>query len=165
MNTNLIIAIVFAGLFGLTFMFIALWCLGRYIHHCCLDVGQWLHALSPHSAKNPPVVYIEKHRSRSRKSERGRRLDPPRTKSDHESGNFEYERTGDGSVDMRPTVQLCVPVQAQQQPYNPIYYPSLRWQDQTQNIQPVMQHQTPMHWQAQDISQVPTYVMQTAIPQ
>lgn len=163
-NTNLIIAIIFAGSFGLALMFIALWCLSRYIYRCCLNIGQWLHALSPQPPKDPLVVYVENHRSRSRKSERGRNLDPLRTKRDHESGNFEYEQTGDGSVDTRPTVQLCAPVQVQQQPYTPRYYPLL-WQDQTQNIQSVMRHQTSMHWQAQGTPQVPTYATQTTIPQ
>jgi hypothetical protein len=184
--TNLIIALVFAGIFGAALIYVALWFIHRYIHQRCYEFEHWFHFLFPGQSRPPRCVYIEKaeerepsnHRLRSAKREQGR-SGRSQTRKYHEDRDRESNRARDAYVDpsrprdverARLMIQFNTPTQPQQQqPYGQSYYPSLgqeQWPGTNQvGCSPQIQQQIPMPWQAQGVAHMPPFAMPTAVPQ
>lgn len=79
-NTNLIVAIVFAGLFGAAVVWLAIYYLHRYIHMKCLKLAHWFHLL----IKPEPEDYgHEKGRSNAGSSSRSRSMRRGRSKREY----------------------------------------------------------------------------------
>jgi hypothetical protein len=89
-STSLVIAVVFAGIFGTALVWLAIYCIHRYIHMSCLKLDHWfhVHVLIPPGWRSPcrhcegtgrKVKTREKSRSsssrrrRNRSASRGRR--------------------------------------------------------------------------------------------
>jgi hypothetical protein len=73
-HTNLIVALVFAALFGAVLIWLAIYYIHRYIHLRCLELDHWFHLLTPPHWHTPcrhcegtGRSKIEKSRSRSSK--------------------------------------------------------------------------------------------------
>jgi hypothetical protein len=178
-TTNLIIALVFAGVFGTALIYLALWYIHRYIHQRCLDLEHWFHILLPRHSRPPPTVYVEKgehrerskHRSRSSKRERGRsaRAHSRKHESRDRDLNADWPRQRDVER-ARPSMPMGAPMQPQH-PYAQPYYPPLAWHDQTQGAaqpqypQPMMQPHMPMPWQTQGAPQMSPLAMPARMPQ
>ena len=150
-NTNLIIALTFAGILGAALIYLILWYIHRYIHQCCLDLEHWFHVLSSRRSKTcvekAEMRETSKQRSRSRQRERGR--SESRRNYDWKE-NAEWWRHRDVER-MRRMMQLDAP----QQLYGPTYYPALGRQDQTPSASLMMY----------GMAQVAPIAMSTAIPQ
>ncbi|KAG9189648.1 hypothetical protein G6011_06516 [Alternaria panax] len=184
--TNLIIALVFAGIFGAALIYVALWFIHRYIHQGCYELEYWLYSLFSNQLRPPPFVYAEKeegresskHRSRSVRKERER---PARsqTRKYYEDRDRESNRVGDADLDWsrprdveraRPMIQFDTPMKPhQQQSYGQAYYPSLgqeQWPGANRfECFPQMQQQLPMSWQAQGVAHMLPFAVSTALPQ
>ena len=169
-NTNLIIALIFAGLFGAALILLALWGIHSYINQRCLDLEHCFHFPSTCRSRPSPFVYVEKvehrsqsrHRSRSRKGERGRRSERSQTRKNYAGQNHGFDQIRDvGSA--RPMMPFYAPLQAQET-YGRQCYPSLGWEEQAQNLQPMMQQQVPMPWRAQGAVQMPPLAMPATVP-
>ncbi|KAF1938092.1 hypothetical protein EJ02DRAFT_514778 [Clathrospora elynae] len=175
-NANLIIALVFAGIFGAALIWLALWYIHRYIHQRCLELDHWFHLLSPRQPTPPPCVYVgkieqreqSKQRSRSAKRERGRSENArpreqygSRDRGSHQASNSNKEWPSNRDVEnARPTIQINPPMQ------NPLYgqpyYPVIGWQEYPQQM---MHPQMSMPWQSQGAPQISPYAMPATVPQ
>ncbi|KAF1917357.1 hypothetical protein BDU57DRAFT_537049 [Ampelomyces quisqualis] len=78
-STNLIVALVFAALFGAALVWLAIYYLHRYIHRRCLELDHWFHVLTPphwrstcRHCDGTGREGEKKARSRSRSAERSR---------------------------------------------------------------------------------------------
>lgn len=162
-NTKLIIAIVFASLFGFFTICFVIWCVGCYMHRHCLDPGQYFYTWSLQPVQPPAVVCVERNCSRDEKSVRGRRPERLRIQRDHEHRDCEEGRIRCGNGDTRPMVQH--PIQAYHEPRGQPYHPSLKRKDWLQNMQPMMQQQIPTHWQAQGALRASPSVVYPEMPQ
>ncbi|KAF1831460.1 hypothetical protein BDW02DRAFT_54997 [Decorospora gaudefroyi] len=177
-NTNLIIALVFAAVFGAALIWLTLWYIHRWIHQRCFDLEHWFHILIPRRSRQPQRVYVErveqgedsKHRSRSAKRERGY-SEHARSRKRHESHDREANTGWPRQRDVeRARPAMNAPVQ-QQQPYGQPYYPSIGWQNPTQGAgqmaypQQALQSQVPMPWPAQGAAGMSPFVMPMVAPQ
>jgi hypothetical protein len=52
-NKNLIIALVFAAVFGTALIWLAIYYIHRYIHLCCLELDHWFHLVTPPQWRSP----------------------------------------------------------------------------------------------------------------
>jgi hypothetical protein len=80
-NTNLIVALVFAAVFGAVLVWFAFYCIYRYFRRGCLELRHWFRLVTPPHWRSPchscdgtgrVVVTGEKSRSRSRRREKSR---------------------------------------------------------------------------------------------
>jgi hypothetical protein len=105
-TTNLIIALIFAGIFGAALVYLGLWYVHRYIHQRCYELEHWFHFLFPSRTRPPPVVYVEKvepresskHRLRSAKRERGR-SERSQTRKYYQGRDLESHRARDANAE------------------------------------------------------------------
>jgi len=193
-TTNLIVALVFAGIFGTALVYLGLWYVHCYIHQRCYELEHWFHFLFPSRTRPPPVIYVEKveqreseryrepskHRSRSAKRERGR-SERSQTRKYYEGRDVESQRVGYGNGNgngnwaghrdgerARPVMQIGGP--QQQQPYGQSYYPPGDWQEECPGVNFVCHHpgitqRMPVSWQSQVAAQMPPFSMPTSAPQ
>jgi len=193
-TTNLIIALVFAGIFGTALVYLGLWYVHCYIHQRCYELEHCFHFLFPSRTRPPPVIYVEKveqreleryrepskHRSRSAKRERERgRSERSQTRKYYEGRDVESQRVGYGNGNgnwagqrdgerARPMMQIVGP--QQQQPYGQSYYPPGDWQEECPGVNFVCHHpgitqRMPVSWQNQVAAQMPSFAMPTGVPQ
>lgn len=176
--TNLIIALVFAGVFGAALIYVALWFIHRYIHQSCCEIEHWCHTLFSSQARPPPCVHIGKgeqrepprHQSRSTKRERERpEGSQTRKYYEHRDGESHAARNPNAGW-ARPMLQFNSSTQPQQQQsYGQLYYPSLeqkQWPSANQVDYPSrIQQQIPVPWQTQGVAHMPPFAMPTAVPQ
>jgi hypothetical protein len=94
-HTNLIIALVFAAVFGAALIWLAIYYLHRYIHRQCLELDHWFHVLTlPHwrspcrHCEGTGRETREKSRSRSSKRRERSRSRGRREQSRHERGGY-----------------------------------------------------------------------------
>jgi hypothetical protein len=159
-TTNLIIALVFAGIFGTALVYLLLWYIHRYIHKRCLDLDHWFHTLLPHRSKPTQTVYVEtvekrEHRSRSRKRERGRsERAHSRKHGSRDRDDWPRQRDVERAP---PAIPMGAPTYPQQ-PYGQLYYPPLGWHDQAGQMG-YPQHQVPMPWQVPGAPQMSPLAM------
>ncbi|CAN9292496.1 unnamed protein product [Alternaria alternata] len=176
--TNLIIALVFAGVFGAALIYVALWFIHRYIHQSCCEIEHWCHTLFSSQARPPPCVHIGKgeqrepprHQSRSTKRER-ERPEGSQTRKYYEHRDEESHAARNANAGWaRPMLQFNSSTQPQQQQsYGQLYYPSLeqkQWPSANQVDYPSrIQQQIPVPWQTQGVAHMPPFAMPTAVPQ
>ncbi|CAN9303054.1 unnamed protein product [Alternaria alternata] len=173
--TNLIIALVFAGVFGAALIYVALWFIHRYIHQSCCEIEHWCHTLFSSQARPPPCVHIGKgeqrepprHQSRSTKRER-ERPEGSQTRKYYEHRDEESHAARNANAGWaRPMLQFNSSTQPQQQQsYGQLYYPSLeqkQWPSANQVDYPSrIQQQIPVPWQTQGVAHMPPFAMPTA---
>jgi hypothetical protein len=147
-NTNLIVAIVFAGLFGAALVWLAVYYMHRYIHLRCLELDHWFHILTPpawrsscrHCEGTGKIVKAkEKSRLSSRQGQERSTSRGRRDKAQNEKGqrifeaDTEYNAIGQESNPgqrSRPALPSSSSVQSPggEQQYNP-------WQGQLPGAQ------------------------------
>ncbi|OAK97235.1 hypothetical protein IQ06DRAFT_42083 [Phaeosphaeriaceae sp. SRC1lsM3a] len=93
-STNLIVALVFAALFGAGLVFLSLYIIYSYVRKRCLELDHWFHLLTPKQLRSP-CRHCEgtgrdvREKSRSRSSQR-----KSRSRSRVERGRSQQERVG-----------------------------------------------------------------------
>jgi hypothetical protein len=94
-STNLVIAVVFAGLFGIALVWLAFYYIHRYIHLRCLELDHWFHIIIPPAWRSPcrhcegtgrAVKVKEKSRSSSSRRRERSKSKGRRERSRHDRG-------------------------------------------------------------------------------
>jgi hypothetical protein len=94
-NNNLVIAIVFAALFGAAMLWLAIYYLHRYIHRNCYALGHWFHVLLSHASE---AEDYSRERATNTNSSSSRTRSTRRAKSDNRSSRSKRRhRTPRGS--------------------------------------------------------------------
>lgn len=156
-NTNLIIALAFAAIFGTALIWLVLYHTHRYIHQQCLELDTWFHLLAQretitatHDVENQMDRKAQsKNKFPSRKRNRSRgRSERKRSGKRHSSEDNEvHRRMKDVEVDWpghmrikenRPMLQMRDAMHTQ--PCDQHHFASLGWHDQFQTYpQPTIQ--------------------------
>lgn len=149
-STGLIVATVFAAIFGGALIWLFLYYMHRYIHQRCLELDHWFHTFIPRQHELP-VHRDDKEQSRgrskprSRSSRRGERRE--RKEQDRRRRERESEERADSTKENRawerswqrgedggtPVLQTSEPIQNPWANYQ--QHASLGWQAQPNNIQ------------------------------
>lgn len=151
LSTSLVIAIVFAGIFGTALIWLTFYCVHRYIHMFCLELNHWLHVhvLIPPAWRSPcrhcegtgrKVKPREKSRSSSARRRRGRSTSRGRRgTSRHSRGlrmieaDTEWQGIGREQEEMRRPRPTLPSSQAMQDPVSEQQYDP--WQGQMSGAQ------------------------------
>jgi hypothetical protein len=140
-HTNLIIALVFAALFGSALVWLAFYYTHRYIHLRCLELDHWFHVLTPPQWRSPcrhcegtGRNVKDKSGSRSRRRERSKsRGRHERSRHDRRGQRMmevdtEWDGIGQNHESMRRPMR-ALPSTSMQNPVAPEQYDP--WQGQT----------------------------------
>jgi hypothetical protein len=135
-NTNLVVAIVFAALFGAAVLWLAIYYLHRFIHRKCCEFGHWFHLLLTHTPE--PEDYSHEranntvsssYKSRSTRHSRSDKA-KPRSEKRHRSrrsspGDRIRERVQKWSVETEDSEPVDA-VNHQEDEYRPAQF---EWED------------------------------------
>lgn len=95
-GTNLVIALVFAALFGTAFVWVAIYFIHQYIHRRCVELDHWFHLITPPSWRRSCRHCEGTGRDYDLQNEKSRSRSKGRSRS-RERGRWERSRTrGEG---------------------------------------------------------------------